>query len=270
MGASIVTIYRSRQPVQGFSLIEIALVLLILGLILKSTVMPLAALREHALQSKAEEQVQLIRDTLFAFVVAYGALPCPLLAGGTLTRVPLASNALNALESSTTPCGVPSGFVPAQTLGLTGALSDTGALLDPWNREYRYAVSVGDSAGVSTEANTRVGSNELNDMTGFWTVPGRAASVGVGELSAELVLCHATTQTNCSGLSVRSDQIAFVVLSTGRDGSSTGVQHENLDGDNYYTVAEESVVDGAEYDDIVSWGSAADVMYWMLRMGWLP
>lgn len=262
MGAFVVSVKRYRRVEQGFSLIEIALVLLILGLILKSAVLPLAAMREHALRSSAEAQVQQIRESLFAFVVAYGALPCPLLLNGTPTRVPLASNALNALEISTTPCAASSGFVPAQTLGLTGALSDIGALLDPWNREYRYAVSVGDGAGASAD--------QLDDTAGFWTVPGRAASVGVKELDAELVVCHATTQSNCSGLSVRSDQIAFVVLSTGRDSSATGAQHENLDGDNHYTAAEESVVAGTEYDDIVSWGSAADVMYWMLRMGWLP
>lgn len=261
MGANLVKAYRHRQIEQGFSLIEIALVLLILGLILKSAVMPLATLREHALRSTAEAQVQQIRETLFAFVVAYGALPCPVPVSGSITRVPLASNAHNVLELSTTPCEASSGFVPAQTLGLIGALSETGALLDPWSREYRYAVSAGDSERASADQIA---------TTGFWTVPGRAASVGVRELNAELVLCHATTQANCSGLSVRSDQIAFVVLSTGRDSSANGVQNENLDGDNHFTVADESVVTGAEYDDIVSWGSAADVMYWMLRMGWLP
>lgn len=247
-----------HSNVRGFTLIEIAFVLLILGLVLKSAVTPLAALREHSLRSRAEAQTLQIRESLFAHVVAYGALPCPLPVRGGTTGLSLSDNTYNSLEPVTGECVVSSGHVPAHELRLSGALNDNGALLDPWGREYRYAVSIPEKA------------NATDFSTGVWTVPGAAANIGVQRLSADLVLCHATARSNCSGTSVRGDQIVFVVVSLGGDSSDDGAQLENLDGDNYYTVAEESVVTGAEYDDIVTWGSAADVMYWMLRMGWLP
>lgn len=242
---------------RGFTLVEMALVLLIIGLLTKTAVGPLAGVMEHRKRTQAEQTLLMIRESIFAHVVAYGAIPCPLIASAS-GAYSMSNQIAQLANVSDKSCEVASGFIPAHGLRLAGAVSSSGALLDPWGREYRYAVSL--------EKDKRKGSAEIP----YWITPGEAAVVGVGDLTADLVLCNASSGANCNGRAIRSDQIVFVILSAGGDASAEGLQSENLDNDNYFTVTDESVVTGSQYDDIVAWGSAADVMYWMLRMGWLP
>lgn len=240
--------------VQGFSLVEMALVLLIIGLLAKSATGPLLALQEHGKRQHAVQQLQQIREVLFAHLVAYGALPCPLQKGTSTT---LTLSVMSSSGDGADICRVREGFIDAHRQRINGVVSNSGALLDPWGREYRYAVSL-------------YGAKSDVQNLPVWTTPGEAAAAGLGALSSDIVLCNAQARGDCSGRSIRSDQIAFVVFSTASDNSSRGLQAENLDNDNYYLFAEESVVPGSEYDDLMVWGSVADVSYWMLRMGWLP
>ena len=252
---------------QGFTLVEIALVLLIIGLLAKTAIAPLAGMQEYRKRMQAEQQLHGVRESVFSHIVAYGAIPCPLPdsssgpglfqqnpLGGTGYTVPTA----DPIAQSANLCTVSAGVVPTGQLRLAGAVDAMGALLDPWGNAYRYAVSLSNA--------TAEGSTDWPD----WTTAGEAAAVGIGNLSADLVLCNTATSGNCRGRNIRTDQIAFVVLSTGADDSASGAQSENLDNDNYFVVTEESIQPGQQYDDIAVWGSAADVMYWMLRMGWLP
>lgn len=252
---------------KGFTLVEMALVLLIIGLLTKIAIAPLAGMQAHRMRMQAEQQLQGVREAVFSHIVAYGAIPCPLSdesAGPSLSH----QNTLGAAGYSVPPggsiiqaasvCTVSAGVVPARQLRLAGAVNAMGALLDPWGNVYRYSVSL---SNAETE-----GSTDWPD----WTTAGEAAAVGIGNLSADLVLCNTATSGNCGGRNIRADQIAFVVLTTGADESTSASQSENLDNDNYFVVTEESIQQEQKYDDIVVWGSAADVMYWMLRMGWLP
>lgn len=242
---------------RGFTLVEMAFVLLIIGLLTKTAIGPLAALQEHGKREHAEKDLEVVRDTIFAHLVAYGALPCPLQETNAdssyLTMVVDGDNAANGQT-----CKVFSGLVPAFSLGLAGSVNAIGALLDPWGREYRYT--------VSSTNHTEQGNAQLPD----WTTPGEAASVGISSLSSDITLCNTSTGTDCTGRSIRSNQIAFVVMSTAGDHSMQGLQAENQDNDNFFVVTDESIVEGRQFDDLLVWGSAADVMYWMLRMGWLP
>ena len=238
---------------KGVTLVEMALVLLIVGLLAKSALAPLAGFQAHVLHRQAEQQLQLVRESIFAHLVAYGALPCPLAATSGPIGFSLSVNSGNDSKCTTTD-----GFLPAATLRLAGAVNDDGALLDPWGRELRYAVSLADQT-VADDSRLHA-----------WTTPGDAARIGIQDLTAQLVLCNKPSGAGCSGQSIRADQIAFIVFSTGPDNSAAGLQSENLDNDVFFLVTEESIVPELYFDDLVVWGSAADVMFWMLRMGWLP
>ena len=240
---------------RAFTLVEMALVLLIIGLLTKTAMAPLAAMQKHGQRKQAEQQLSSVRDAVFAHLVAYGALPCPIaVSSGAL----VVSSAGNIDNTQPRTCNVSTGYVPTAQLRIAGAVGDDGALLDPWGRKLHYSVSLSDAI--------ESGRTSLPD----WTTMGEAAQVGVSNLSADLVLCNSTVGSNCAGRGIRADQIAFVLFSTGADNSVQGAQAENLDGDNYFVVAEESIANDNPFDDLVVWGSAADVMYWMLRMGWLP
>jgi len=201
-------------------------------------------------------QLHDIRETLFAYVVSYGALPCPLdqSSDGLMST----STAYFDSDTRAAVCTIAQGWLPSSLLGIQGVVNVEGALLDPWGREYRYVVSLMSSADS--------GQAGLPD----WTTPGEAAVVGVDHLRSDITLCNKVTRADCSGRAIRANQIAFVVLSLGADQSADGIQSENQDNDSVFLVTDESVVEGSEFDDLLVWGSAADTMYWMLRMGWLP
>lgn len=247
-----------RHVRNGFTLVEMAIVLLIIGILTKSALGPLAALQEHRKRTQAEHQLDVVREAIFAHLVAYGALPCPLSRQGPDTASSFVGLSGGISETSLKPCSHAGGFVPTHALRLSGATSQSGALLDPWGREYQYAVSLQDHDVMGTAGEPD------------WTTQGEAGAVGIGNLKADIVLCNSTRGANCAGRSIRSDQIAFVVLSSGQDASARGQQSENLDSDNYFVYTEESIVADAPFDDLLVWGSGADTMYWLLRMGWLP
>lgn len=241
---------------RGFTLIEMAFVLLILGLLTKLAVGPIAALREHGRRSQAQQELLDIRSTVFAYLVTYGSLPCPM---SRHTADALGLPIISATQTNDDQvCSVEHGWVPANELRMSGSVNPVGALIDPWGREYLFSVSLENSAEVGNAA--------LPD----WTSPGEASSVGVAELTSQFALCNSLAGSGCSGLNVRSDQIAFVLSSTGADDSNVGLQHENQDNDNYFLVTSESIVPGEEFDDLIVWGSTADVIYQLLQMGWLP
>jgi len=234
-----------RRKLKGFTLVEMAFVLLILGLLVRIAVQPLAQLQERRLWQATQSQLSAIQQALFAHLVSYGRLPCP------VTRQALSVNVNSVepggVENQSVNCTVSTGAVPANVLGLRGSIDPSGALLDSWGNPYLYSVSLKN-----------------------WTTVNQAASVGVANLSADLVLCLQVRTNNCKGASIRADQIVFVVLSRGADSSIAGQQAENQDGDNYFLVTPSNLIAGEEYDDQVVWGTSADAIYWLLRMGWLP
>ncbi|MGQ7845368.1 type II secretion system protein [Granulosicoccus sp. 3-233] len=231
---------------RGVTLVEMAIVLLILGVLARAVVAPLSAVQAHRQHRDAVSQLETIRNAMWAHVVSRGVLPCPIIMDGMMTT------------GSRTACNHYAGGVPAAALGLPGPVDGEGALLDPWNRPYRLAIS---RPGVD-----RQDSGEPFD----WTVEGEASRVGIRQLTADIVVCKQSVSGHCPSKSVRADALSFVVFSLGADDSSAGEQAENLDADQVFVVEEHSVRAEAPFDDLLLWGTAAETIYWMLRAGWLP
>jgi prepilin-type N-terminal cleavage/methylation domain-containing protein len=245
-----------QSRARGFTLVEMALVLLVLGLLTRAALLPLASVLEHRNRQATHNQLQEIKQAMLAHVVAYGALPCPVRMH-TGDAAVVHDQPGTALEDKQ-QCRFHEGGVPAVALGLPGSLSNTQALLDPWGREYIYSVSLSSHAVL--------GNLEFAD----WTTPGEAARVGVPNLSADITLCTQATGNNCPAAHTRVDQIAFLVLSLGKEADQRGHQGENQDGDRNFVLHSESQQPEDFFDDQLVWGTASDLMYWLLRMGWLP
>lgn len=62
---------------QGFSLLELAIVLIIVGLLISAFLAPLSAQRDLRDYSDAKEHLEKIRDALYGYAVINGQLPCP-------------------------------------------------------------------------------------------------------------------------------------------------------------------------------------------------
>ena len=67
--------HRSRQA--GFTIVEIAIVLLVVGLMIGGLVAPLSSQLEQRRVSNTERAMEDAREALFGFALRNGYLPCP-------------------------------------------------------------------------------------------------------------------------------------------------------------------------------------------------
>ena len=119
-----------RNNASGFTLVEMAIVLVIIGLLLGGMLMPLSAQMEQRRNSETQKALDEINQALIGFAVANGRLPCP----ATATIISGAAGAgIENLPTATGCTGGQSGVLPWSTLGV----SET----DAWNWRYTYRVS---------------------------------------------------------------------------------------------------------------------------------
>ena len=241
-----------RTAERGFSLVEIAIVLAILGLLLRAAIVPLATLRETGREREARDLVEAAREALLASAVARGTLPCPVpVAGGRAGASGAAgrsgnTDTANRGADAAGPCTSARGGLPAVALALPGPVDAAGAALDPWGRPLVYALSP-DEVGEGGE--------------------GRGSGTG----RSGLVACRVAGRGACPAREVRAADLAFVVLSHGADPSAEGLQGRNAAGDGRtFTLAPRSAVPAHRFDDLLAWGSRDELAWWRLRAGRTP
>lgn len=112
----------SRRRQKGFTLIEIAIVLLIVGLVIGGMIAPLGTLLEQKRVGETRRAMEDAKEALFGFAMSRGYLPCP------------AISSTNGLEDrSGGVCRKRIGLLPWATLGVPR--------LDGWNRVLGYTVT---------------------------------------------------------------------------------------------------------------------------------
>lgn len=233
---------RHRQ--RGFSLVELAVVLVVVGLLLGLILKPLGAGYEQTKRHQAMLQLDEIRDSLIGFAAANGRLPCPA--------------SLTSAGQEPSPCTTAHGFVPSVVLGVSGNFNGSGQLLDPWGHPVRYSVSLADTTMAGTPGRPDfVSDNEMNE-------------VGMSALKADLVICASAVSAACSGNEIRANQVPAVVYSLGRDISDAGHQAENLDDDGVFVVRGYSQIEGDGFDDLVVWLSDSLLFTRLIQAGTLP
>lgn len=121
-----------KHAERGFTLIEVAISMVILGLVMTGLVVSLTQQLQQRRLLDTRTTLAQANDALLAFVTANGRLPCP------------ANNASNGVESVGLPgaCTAAAGYLPAVTLGLPN-LDANGLLNDGWADG-----SIRDNAGV--------------------------------------------------------------------------------------------------------------------------
>lgn len=118
-----------RCRCNGFTLVEIAVVMVIAGLLLGGLLVPLSAFVQQRGYAETRQALDDIRQALLGYAMAHGQLPCP------------AKSHLDGAEDrdmATGKCRVVSGnvsvgFLPWAELGVPR--------LDAWGHLYRYSVS---------------------------------------------------------------------------------------------------------------------------------
>lgn len=278
----------TRAINRGFTLVEIAIVLLIVTILLGYSVAMLTVQQELKQYRQAEKEMQRIVEAVEAFAQVNGYLPCPAWADD-LAAPTVSSNGAecredggaldcNGSDPATDSCDVWFGYVPGKTLGLTGRYSqNTGLLLDPWGMPYRYQVS--DS---NVDSNATPGATAEDDFV----MLGEMQDEGIANLSPDLFVCNADpspgsagTDTDCGGAgNTLVGDLPVVILSTGKDklGNVSGnswIQRENLDNgvnDRVFVSTTISTQANAEFDDLVKWVPANVLYSKMIEAGQLP
>ena len=115
---------RVRQPQKGFTLIEIAIVLLIVSILVGYAVALLPVQRELKQYRAVDQEMDEIIAAIVGFAQVNGRLPCP--------AIPALGGIEDYDDVNNDGCDNYGGFVPVNTLGITGRLNADSLLLDPW------------------------------------------------------------------------------------------------------------------------------------------
>jgi len=261
--------YKSNLRMQqGFSLVELAVVLVILGFVIGALMMPLQAQRENTFRQQTENQLEIAKRALIGFAQTNGRLPCPATANDTGV-FPDDSGVSN--EDANEVCAQQWGFLPAATLGIQPTDS-AGFYIDGWGNRIYYAVT-----------QTDVDADAKSDFT----TKGGMAKVGISELKPDLRVCRSglpatgITTTTCSPLPENNyliNNAAAVIYSLGATaGLGIGGDDEN---ENLNAAAGVDTVfvsrgisgsnhPGGEFDHMVVWISPYVLYNAMIQAGQL-
>lgn len=236
----------------GFTLVEMAIVLVILGFVLSALLLPLQAQREQVFQVQTQTTLENARRALLGFAQQQGRLPCPATAASNGISLPLAGGT----------CNQQVGFLPAATLGIQPTDAQ-GFAIDGWNNRIQYAV-------------TQI--NNLNVTNNDFTTANGMSDQGIANLQPNLRVCGTSagiSASRCSGGTESNyliNNAAAVIYSTGASGAQTvggADETANLNNDPVFISHESTATAGAEFDHIVTWISPFVLYNAMIQAGQL-
>ena len=256
---------RERSAIRGFTLIEMAVVLVVVSLVLGSLLVPLASQVEQRRIQSTEQILEQARDALLAFAAVHRRLPCPADPTGGQEKVTMATGA----------CTNNPGFLPAATLGLS-PLDAEGFARDGWGLEknrIRYAVSDLTVSDDGSNPQTFV----VTKLDVIKTAFNAIKAVPKPRMSA-FNICNTGT---CSSPKFTDEAVA-VIWSVGPNAATTGgssddeKQNPNPNPDSSDPTAGVFVsrprgsVAGAEFDDQMVWITPPLLFQRMIAAGQLP
>ncbi len=247
----------------GFSLAELAIVLVIVALLLGGMLMPLAAQNELRKAAETRKSLQEVRDALLGFAIAHGRLPCPAVAGSTGSEMGGGAVACTGAAN-----GVADGFLPGMAMGLAPS-DEQGYLLDAWGNRVRYAVTV--APGAAPNAFTT-----NNGISSYWRANGAppAADLQICTNSAS-ISNGGTRNADCNAGNALTKGAVAVIYSLGKNSAAGGAgadEAANVNADRVFVFHEprSAGASGGEFDDVVVWLSANILYNRMVAAGNLP
>lgn len=258
------------KPFAGFTLVEMAIVLVILGFVLGALLLPLQAQRQQIAQSQTENTLENARQALLGFAQSRGRLPCPATVASNGAELPLGGGV----------CTQQVGFLPAATLGIQPTDAQ-GFALDGWNNRIRYAVTQNSSAVIVSPVTPDFTSNIADNVaTPLVNEADGMNAVGITNLTPDLRVClNATgiTAVACSAVpevNYAINNAVAVIYSTGATGAQGSVgrpdELANLDGNTVFVSHDISLAAAPnEFDHLVTWISPYVLYNAMIQAGQL-
>lgn len=136
----------TKKYISGFTLVEMAIVLVIFGLLVSAFLAPLSAQRDLKDYGDTRASLALVQEAIYGYALTHAAtngrphLPCP-----------DSNDADNAENRTAGVCDLDEGNLPAENLGLRN--------IDNWNNNFRYRVTkdyADSSVGFSLTSNGNI------------------------------------------------------------------------------------------------------------------
>jgi len=223
----------------GFTLIEMSIVLVIVALLVGGLLAPLSTQKEQERRSENDVFMELAREALIGFAIVNGRLPCP------DTDVP-ADGLENTCAVGVTAFDPNLGTLPWVTLEL-----DSG--LDPWGFPIGYAVT-GSFADPALTVNAP------------FPLATQGTSTGILRVSL-------TQPANCADdneFGTVAENVPAVLWSGGKNSYASNDESENTNGDRCFVDKPYNTTNTNEFDDQVVWLSPNILFNRMVSAGVLP
>lgn len=234
---------------RGFSLIEMAFVLIIVTLLLGGLLVPFATQVEQKRIGETQKAMEEIKEALLGYAVANKRLPCP---DNATTAVATANDG----EADACSIGTETeGNLPWATLGV-------GAT-DAWGNRFRYRV---------TNTFTVVGSFPLGTNGTLQICPTAACTSSIATQVPAVVLSHGKNGFGSINANISVGAITRVPC-LGTPAVCSTDETENLDGaDNQFVqrTLTPATTPAGEFDDLVTWLSPNVLFNRMVAAGQLP
>lgn len=246
---------------RGFTLVELAIVLVIVALLSGGLMMTVSAQMESVATSETQRRLNDARDALLGYAAANGRLPCPAAPATTGVELPAGGgNCTNPWD----------GFLPAITLGLSPTNAN-GYAVDGWGNPIRYAATTDKATGLCASSCFTT----TNGARIAWNGSG-----AVLKLAPDLLVCNTSTGMSgagatavcAAGVDLTNNAVA-VVFSRGRNGALPPVSSDeqaNGNADRLFVSHTPTPAGANEFDDLVVWLSPNILYNRLIAAGRLP
>jgi prepilin-type N-terminal cleavage/methylation domain-containing protein len=277
--------FETQKP-QGFSLVEIAIVLVIIAILITAVGIPLATQIEQQRTVDTQKQLEQIKEALYGYAMANGRLPCPATDGVIFGVGSPSSNGAESFavggDMANGNCLSFTGYVPAVTLGFSSLDADK-LLVDAWGLQQnriRYAVRglsivSGTPAACSVLPNPFV--NPITQTDGIKSI--NMSCLASTNAAINLLTINASSVNNipagCSQTALTT-KAPFVLISLGKNAPTGGIgadEAANMLANTTTFVSHTPTATGScagEFDDIVTWGNLNTLFARMVQAGKLP
>ena len=267
----------------GFTLVEMAIVLVILGFVLSALLLPLRAQREQVFLAQTNATLETAKQALLGYAQRNGRLPCPATVASQGRESPLGGTV--AATPNCAQNGL--GFLPAATLGIQ-PVNAQGLAVDGWNNPIRYAVTQNSSVVIVNPGTPDFTSNIADNIaTPLVNEADGMNALSIVNLTPDLRVCLTSIGITAIACSAAAPEINYsinnavaVIYSLGATGAlAIGGADEtaNLNDADANGVIDDGVfishgpvgTVGNEFDHLVTWISPFVLHNAMIQAGQL-